>query len=205
MMFLLILQWNRHSFTVKSSEILKYICVIVIFIVLILGNTEIKNNLSNRFIEGIKFHDSFQKNRVGGDRILLWKSSIVMIKDHPIFGVGLHNFNKVYNEDGYIDKSAKEPELASPHNIFLHFFVETGLLGGIAFCTLIFYQLFYTWKNAKNDNFVLAYFLAILGMCIHGMVDYIFTIKVYYQLYWLLCSAVWLHVTVRKYLFRLYK
>lgn len=138
-----------------------------------------------RYKEIWEYRNSFGNHYVGGDRLFLWESSLEMIRDYPVTGVGLNNFNKVYRDGGYIKAEAREPNLPSPHNIFLHIWVEAGLLGFIPFSCLIIYQLYYSWVKAKNDNnFALASFLIFLGMCISEMTNLQLTIKVYEQLYW---------------------
>lgn len=146
-----------------------------------------------RFVQLFNKPDKLIENRVGGDRIFLWKSSLNMIEDYPVLGVGLRNFNKVYIEKNYINENAKELKLETTHNVFLNFFVETGIIGGLTFCLLIFYQLKYLFMHMKNDNFVFAYFLTVIGMCIHGMVDFVL-IKIYWQMYWFLSGVIWLYI-----------
>src|SRR4029077_1793108 len=63
-------------------------------------------------------------------RIELWTATLRMLREHPIFGAGL---------SGFADRigpfwNADHPErFIDPHNIVLNFWVETGILGLIAF------------------------------------------------------------------------
>ena len=123
------------------------------------------------------------------ERIFLWKSAIKMIMDYPIVGVGFGNFNSIYVND-YISPLAVEPRLTSPHNIFLHYFVNLGILGGISFIILIITQIYVLVKNI-NDTlcesiWILAGLVSVLGMVIHGMVDTMITTRPYALMYWLL-------------------
>ena len=54
-----------------------------------------------------------------------------MISDYPITGVGLGNFNKVYNS-GYRLKETVQ-DLPHSHNNILQIWVETGTIGVIGF------------------------------------------------------------------------
>lgn len=67
-------------------------------------------------------------------RIELIKASLLMIKEHLLFGVGLNNFipNLVKVSSGFVNAW----ELQPVHNIFLLVFSETGIFGLIAFCLL---------------------------------------------------------------------
>lgn len=128
---------------------------------------------------------------VGGDRIFLWESTMQMIRDYPLAGVGLNNFNHVYRTGGYISPMAKEPDLKSPHNIYLHILVSTGFIGFIPFMLLLLYQLWYALQAARRGNrFALAYLLGMIATFTHGMVDYIYLQRSFCQFYWLLAGAV---------------
>ena len=59
-----------------------------------------------------------------------------MIKDFPIHGVGLRQFNSVYINGNYINVKAREPHLDSPHNIILHYLTEMGLIGTVPLVAL---------------------------------------------------------------------
>ena len=123
------------------------------------------------------------------ERKFLWISAINMITDYPWTGVGLGNFNNVY-VNGYISPFAVEPRLTSPHNIFLHYFVNLGILGGSSFIILIITQIYVLVKNIKNDFsqsiWIVAGLVSVLGMVIHGMVDTLITTRPYAMMYWLL-------------------
>lgn len=124
-----------------------------------------------------------------GERILLWQSAIKIFWDYPIFGVGTGNFNQYYLY-GYISPFATEPSLGSPHNIFLHYLVEFGVVGAVSFILLIFFQLKILYKNMLKNNhlniWILAGLVSVLGMCIHGMVDTQITSRIYALMYWFL-------------------
>ncbi|WP_307745643.1 O-antigen ligase family protein [uncultured Phascolarctobacterium sp.] len=123
------------------------------------------------------------------ERLLLWESTIKMIIDYPIAGVGFGNFNSIY-VNNYISPLAREPHLTSPHNIFLHYFVNLGILGGSSFIILIVTQIYVLVKNIKNDLsqsiWIVAGLVSVLGMVIHGMVDTLITTRPYAMMYWLL-------------------
>jgi len=64
-------------------------------------------------------------------RIYLWRSSLDMIKDHPLWGVGLDQF--LYHYPRYILPEAwREPNLSHPHNLLLDFWLSLGILGLLA-------------------------------------------------------------------------
>lgn len=96
-------------------------------------------------------------------RTKLINASLQMIKENPIFGVGINNFlNNLPNSFSY-------PSLLQPaHNIFLLAFSQTGLLG---FFILISILLKAAFTNKKNALFVMV--IVLLGSFDH----YFFTVQ----------------------------
>lgn len=189
---LLFYLWKNNSLKIGNKPLNKkvfFISMVAIFLVVAICGI---NN--ERFSQIIKYKDSLIEHRVGGDRILLWKSTLKMIEDYPLFGVGIRNFNKVYIEKNYIDEAAKEPDLISPHNIYLHILVESGIIGTVAFFSLLAYQLKKAYQYAENDNLMQAYLSALIGMSVHGLVDYLFLVKIYYQFYWFMSGCIFLYL-----------
>jgi O-antigen ligase len=115
-------------------------------------------------------------------REMIWKSASLMVEKNPIFGIGPGNFQGTYLEyqkyfPPYLEWSAPQP-----HNIFLAFWLESGLLGLAGFVWLL--VLFFRgnkktrqWQGsleaARKRNFEasLICFAIILYFLIHGLVD----------------------------------
>lgn len=92
----------------------------------------------------------FEQGHAGtiSERFLYWKAALLMIRDHPIFGIGPDSFGRLYspylpstsknpNPDSYALKaldgqpfpSTYDPGISHPHNFLLDFWVSSGLLG----------------------------------------------------------------------------
>lgn len=70
------------------------------------------------------------------ERILLWTSSYHMWEDHKIVGVGLANWKDAYQQK-YILPEAKEPDLTMPHNVFMIFLSQTGIIGTLGYLIFV--------------------------------------------------------------------
>ena len=106
-------------------------------------------------------------------RAHLWQATLQMLRDHPIFGTGMFGFARSiqpYRGGVY------EENLIYPHNLFLNFWTETGLLGLAAFLWLLV-QTFrvslrgwtagaLAWRPVQ-----LGIVLAMVAVIVHGMVD----------------------------------
>ena len=64
-------------------------------------------------------------------RLRLWQSALEMVRDHPLWGIGLDQFLYLYPT--YMHPDAwREPNLSHPHNLLLDFWLRLGLLGLVA-------------------------------------------------------------------------
>ncbi len=91
------------------------------------------------------------KDKPESTRIRLWQTSINMIKDKPIWGIGLGNFGKLfdhYKAEGVYDATCH------PHNDFLNAAVNSGLLGLLAYLSIWTVFLYSTIKSVfkKKKN-----------------------------------------------------
>jgi len=99
-------------------------------------------------------------------RLCLWEGTKQVLLQHPITGPGLSGFKAAYTPDRTCDSELLE----YPHNIFLNFWVSTGILGLVAFLVL---QL-KLWKILKRseDRLMALGLAAGFGYWVaHGMVD----------------------------------
>ena len=109
-------------------------------------------------------------------RLKLWEAAWDMVRDHPLFGVGLDNF--LYQYPRYIRPEAlDEPNLSHPHNFVLDFWLRLGLPGLFTFIWLqihFFRQAFRAWREC-SDPALRALTIGLLAgmadMLAHGLID----------------------------------
>ena len=100
-------------------------------------------------------------------RIQLGASAVHALQQHPLFGLGLGGYSyKLYRVS---------PELY-PHDIWLTFWVEIGLLGVVAFGIILFMLLWRGWRAwARQEAFSRAALWGVLAALViwfvHGFVD----------------------------------
>lgn len=91
------------------------------------------------------------------DRIAFYKSSIQMIKDHPVIGVGINTFSKAYYKYKVTDVDIITADTCYAHNNYLQMAGEIGLVGlGIFLWILIalFLELKKIYINKEQLSFV---------------------------------------------------
>jgi O-antigen ligase len=109
-------------------------------------------------------------------RLELWRFAGRMFAEHPLIGVGNHNFAATlagYKSSG---KTPSELELFThPHNDFLKFAAEGGLLGAAAILMLYFVPLGASWRRYRLRPSAASPALPLLILCsgfvMAGMVD----------------------------------
>jgi O-antigen ligase len=109
-------------------------------------------------------------------RVHLWYSSLNLIREHPITGVGLDQFLYWYRSRYLLPEAWEEPNLSIPHNVLLNYWVNLGLMGvllGMTFQGNYWRKL---WRmRATADPVRLALILGLAGSMAyslaHGMVD----------------------------------
>lgn len=100
-------------------------------------------------------------------RICLWEGSVNVIKQSPILGSGLNGFQSAHNKN----KTCNNENLIYPHNIFLNFWTETGVLGLISFLGICCY-FFINLLNYEKINYLnLGIIGAFIEILFHGLLD----------------------------------
>lgn len=132
-----------------------------------------------------------------GERFRIWQSSLNMIADYPLLGVGPGNYAQQY-EQRYILPSAQERK-SQPHahNNVLSVSSEMGLVGLVAFIGLFYYIIRHFWISFRhsvgaNRTRITAALLITLSFQLHGLSDYTFLgFPTVIQTYWFLIGMLW--------------
>jgi O-antigen ligase len=126
------------------------------------------------FSQTARFQSLFQEGTgTGFFRVSVWQSGVAMIRDHPIFGVGLDNF--LYQYPRYIQPDAwREPNLSHPHNIILDFWVRMGIGGIVALAWFLFefYRRgFRKLSSGTSRALALGLMASMTAALAHGLID----------------------------------
>jgi O-antigen ligase len=115
-------------------------------------------------------------------RIQLMSAGLKKAAENPIFGNGLYGFRTTLLEQNF-----KGEVLNFPHNIFLNFWLETGLAGLISFFAVVFIALN---KGLKTGSVYAYSFIAFVGVVLlHGLVDVSYFKNDLSLLFWFVIGA----------------
>lgn len=120
-----------------------------------------------------------------GTRELFWQSGIEIISDHPLWGIGSDTFSKVFYSYSpssvmeFYDLGAWKVGKPNPHNIFIYYWAENGILGFIAVFLFfgVLFKLIFTLISKKmhvEENLypiVISIFSITAGLLVRSMFE----------------------------------
>ncbi len=118
-------------------------------------------------------------------RISLWHTGTDMIKDSPILGKGINGFDNnwsTYNKDSGLQ------HYNFPHNIFLNFWIDLGLLGLIGFIIVFAGGIWNGIKNRQNFK-ALGLLLFMTALIVHGLIDIPYLKNDLALIFWLILAV----------------
>ncbi|MCL4459351.1 MAG: O-antigen ligase family protein [Chloroflexi bacterium] len=110
-------------------------------------------------------------------RLQLWQAAVNMVKDHPLFGIGLDNFLYRYREHYRLPEAWQEPNISHPHNLILDYWLRLGLPGLIVGVWLLvrFFsrglRLYRRLNEATLKALMLGLLAGMVDFVVHGMID----------------------------------
>ncbi len=109
-------------------------------------------------------------------RLEVWTVAEKLIEEHPFLGVGPGRF-----EDEYATRATQilghapyEKQMLHPHNIFLMFWLSSGIIGLMAFLWLIFMLFTIVFSIDEHDGrkrIAIICATMLLAILVHGLVD----------------------------------
>lgn len=157
----------KHEFRENEKRGLLILAVFaLIFLAAFLGQlgTDKFNNLKN-----LAYRSSFNS------RIMIWRSAFEIGKDNFIIGIGPGNFQRFYLDyQSRFSEPYLEWAVPEPHNVFLAFWLETGLLGLIGFVLILskFFDASIIKKASIEERGLTLVLLAIMTYtAVHGFFD----------------------------------
>lgn len=151
---------------VKQSK--KVLCVFLVCVIGLGGYFAFNRRARVRMLSSF----NITTNVSNRDRIWLWKSSINMMKDHPLTGVGLGNYRYAYKKD-YQLRQIRQKKLSHAHNNWMHLGADAGLLALLGYTIFTFAILWHFLCKWLYDNnvFDLMIFCTWAAFTAYGLVD----------------------------------
>ncbi|MSU74963.1 MAG: O-antigen ligase domain-containing protein [Candidatus Magasanikbacteria bacterium] len=133
------------------------------------------------------------KSQSSANRLTLWTYTETFLSKSPknfVFGAGIGQFFRKIQKPYY---NVREMErLIYPHNIFLNFWTEIGLIGMLSFFAMYYWLLAIGWRIYKHSNKILGASLlaALVVFLVHGLIDVPYFKNDLAILFWILAACV---------------
>jgi O-antigen ligase len=85
-----------------------------------------------------------------GSRLFIWNNSLKLIRDHPVFGVGISNFRQEYTTHLRPD-IGDERKHAHAHNDVLSIAANNGIPGTVLYIIMWIVVLRLMWRGARRS------------------------------------------------------
>ncbi|MEA2098343.1 MAG: O-antigen ligase family protein [Patescibacteria group bacterium] len=128
------------------------------------------------FVSSNKFNQITNSNNRSSfhSRLMIWNVAGEIIKDSPILGIGPGTFQETYlSYAERFDEPYLEWAVPQSHNIFLAFYLQTGLIGFVGFIIILIW--FFSRRDTINrvSTTVKIYIInaLMIYILIHGLVD----------------------------------
>lgn len=106
-------------------------------------------------------------------RVQIWDTSITMIRENPILGIGLADFQKVYSET--IPEKYFPPYewlVPEPHNLYFAFWLHLGVAGIVWLIYVLRYTILKLTEAVKSNQWEVYWLsLSLLSIYIYGILD----------------------------------
>jgi O-antigen ligase len=129
-------------------------------------------------------------------RLQVWESSLNMVADHPLLGVGLDNFLYQYRNRYMLPEAWEEPNISHPHNWVLHFWLALGIPGLAAVIGMVVWligrarMLITQPSNSIDRTIGIAALATIVDTLLHGLFDSSYFLFDAAIIWWLIAALV---------------
>lgn len=124
-----------------------------------------------------------------GGRVARWTIGLDMLRQNPLFGLGLGQFG------GAVAQNFKIPDAFYVDNYFLKIAVEMGLVGLGAFCILIYNVLawglraVYRTANVESLSMAQGIYAGLVGVVVPNFVENVFEVPMMMAYFWIFAAV----------------
>lgn len=184
----LIIEKIKANIVINKRFLNKLIGFIVVFVVIAISLTAILN------IEKFKNLFEFEQHTSLATRIEIWHVGGELIKENPIVGTGLGQFEDIYIEraEELLGREPLEQKRLHSHNIFIEFWLNSGLLGLVSFIWIVVLAYCSLRKSSSPEieKLKLAMVAMLTYIIVHGIIDVPFWKNDLALVFWLIIGTI---------------
>ncbi|MFW6001014.1 MAG: O-antigen ligase family protein [Halanaerobium sp.] len=166
--------------------------MIVSLIIIILLFSVLPSHYVERFKSSFDISYDLENNRSNTYRIAMWITSLKILKDYSVFGLGYYNYRTPLSEPYKLDIIKPKEGFIHVHNTYLQIAAEQGLFGLFTFLYLLYFifkRIYNYYNNKKRGNIKLFYLgslISIILYLVQGLTQYNFGKTEPLSLFWLI-------------------
>ena len=127
-------------------------------------------------------------------RIEIWKVGAGLLKENPILGIGLGQYENQYklNAERILEKKPFEETRLHSHNLYMEFWLETGLLGLLSFLwiTVLVFKEGFKKLDIEDKKMQTALFIMLVYILVHGIIDLTFFKNDLALIFWMIYAGI---------------
>ena len=164
---ILFAQTHKGQFSLyKYRKHLLYGVSIVVAAVL-LGSIETEHLYRKSFISTIENISPY--STLPGSRLIFWKASLEMFKEHPLTGIGSSMWSGIFprfRAASYTDKNLYFTDSINPHNDYLEMLSENGIILFSVYIALICLVVYRLHRKMSQDRHYILVAMSFVGILI---------------------------------------
>jgi len=143
---------------------------VIILLIIIISPFFLPGPVKDRFSD---FTTIGEKGGTVWERIMLWKGTLAMVREHPYLGFGVNTYTKVFPKY----KPAEYPDVRYTHNSYLQMASEIGIIGSGLFIIFLLSIIISSSRRLRllnkglSRDLYLGLFAGIIGFLVHCVVD----------------------------------
>jgi O-antigen ligase len=181
------IQWQKY---LKKTRIFLNKLIGFILLILFLGGTLTAFMNIEKFQNLVKFDERTSIST----RFEIWTVGAQLIKENPILGIGLGQYeeNYVQRAEEILGKKPFEEKRLHSHNVFMSFWLNSGLLGLIAFLWIVIFAYLQIKRVdlKEKKNILLACISMLTYILMHGLIDVTYWKNDLALIFWLIMACI---------------
>ncbi|MCD6109600.1 O-antigen ligase family protein [bacterium] len=183
-----------ERFKAKNKDTKGFLTKLIVFItvVVVLGTTLVAILNVEKFQNLIKVNEHTSI----ATRLEIWQVGASLIKEHPILGIGLGEYEKEYKNRAseLLGHEPYEMQRLHSHNLYMETWLNTGITGFVAFLWLLVLTFIHIRKtfalfSAEMRQITVAVSMMLIYILLHGLVDVQFWKNDLAFLFWMIIAV----------------
>jgi O-antigen ligase len=166
-------EWRLRSVLPRAALVLAFLTFMALMLWSVdsIRNYVVKSLRIDNQTQGISLNDPSM-----GGRALMWRGTVKMIRDAPLFGTGIGSWQWAYQRYKSPGVTVSEPDYT--HNDYLNLAADYGLAGGVIMLAVFICFFWHAWRisrtaqSSEQRAFAVGAMLSVISILVHSWFDF---------------------------------